>query len=275
MSEKEKTQESFVPKEWNDLVDKVESEGASLTCSGINSRGPFYSSLEEQTEYLARVYKDYIPRHGVYEAIYGFGCHRSNENSVVGRLGNSDAQFILIPGRGAYILEGDIVAYSGESSWRDQLCGLSPMCFGCPDNLVLSVPATLSGGASSNTLLESLDVINFVKSRGWKSLIIVAFPVHLPRAFASIVTAARHLDWNGKIYAQCGANLRWNERVTHSHNTGAITRAEACREEQKRLDTYCVSGKPVPLLRAKELLEYLNRRDLSNQLETKAEQLGQ
>ncbi|GEM_PF-1626892 len=241
------------PKEWNDLVDKVESSSASVQ--------PFYASPEEQSEYLARVYKDCLPKDN-FDAVYGFGCHRHNECSVLEKVwvcGHNWSKFVLVLGRGEYVLKDGAVAYSGEIAWRNGLVspeGLAPI-----DHKILSVPAVQSGGENYNTFLESLDVMGFVKSQGWGSLVIVAFPAHLPRAFASIVTVAKHLGWNGKIFAACGKSLPWLEGVTHSHGTGAITRATSVKEEQKRLDTYCKSGKPVPLLRAGGLLKYLNERD--------------
>lgn len=212
----------------------------------------FFSSTTQAVELCARIFKDNLPDNA--DAIYAYGCAKENEESVLLTTQflafSSRIKTLVIPGHGPYVIHGDILAYSGEGSWREAL-----------KEAGIKVKSTKIENGFFNTYTESLALIRVARENDWKKVIVVAFPGHIIRAFTSAVTAVRKEGWCGRIYACSGATLPWLECAPHSQDSGRIMRRAAIQAECDRLDKY------NNLLVAREVLDYLNERDLSDALE--------
>lgn len=209
----------------------------------------FFSSVSEAVELCTRIFSDPLPQ--VVDAAYLFGCHVKNEVSVLTRgydlyRAQGITRVLAILERDEYWVDGKYVGYSGSKKWSRVLSRW--VC----SSIVMT---KLEDDNVFNTYTESLALIRRAKELGWQSVIVVAFPAHMLRAFTSAVSAAKVLGWPGRLYASAGIPLPWAEETAHSHGTGVITRQAAIALEHGCLDTY------GNLLLARDVLAYLNARD--------------
>lgn len=143
--------------------------------------------------------------------------------------------------------------YPGATRWRRKLVSM-----GVADSAIITVACN----DSLNTLTESLAFVAYAKSRGWKSVVIVAPPFHQSRAFLSVVTANAHCKAGLRLYSQAGTFLSWNKVARHSGGVDRAKRFMFPLSEGRRINTYQNPkvSIPIPLLATDEVIHYIVRR---------------
>lgn len=206
------------------------------------------SSYSELDELVTRVFCDTAPKEKV-DAVYLYGQTPDNETSVlkagVFLYGLGPAKMIAISASGA------VAGYPGFDGWKRKLIGM-----GVPDGDILGVP--LSDDFPPSTHAEARGVVKCAEERGWKSIYVVAPPLHLLRAFVTTVSEALKQRSPLLVYSFPGIAQSWEEHVIHSQGIQEGTRAELLSEELKKIEDYYKKG---DLASAEEVLQYLDRRD--------------
>lgn len=209
------------------------------------------SSYLELDELITRVLCDTAPRQKV-DAAYLFGETADNEASVlkagVFLYGLGPVQQLAICGMGKK--DG----YPGFRSWTKKLASM-----GIPQKDIYLIQ--LAKDFPPSTDAEALGLVRYAKSKGWKSLYVVAPPLHQLRAFITTVSHAIKEKSNVKIYSFPGIPQSWEEHVVHSQGIQKGTRSELLAKELEKIEKYYRKG---DLVSGEEVLGYLNRRDKSN-----------
>ncbi|MCX6702308.1 MAG: YdcF family protein [Candidatus Wolfebacteria bacterium] len=91
---------------------------------------------------------------------------------------------------------------------------------------------------STNTKLESEAVVKEAKKRRWSSLIIVAQPYHLLRAWLTIINQMRRQDYWFKVVCQFDEGFDWDKIVLGSQAEVELPRRQIIEEEEKRILRY-------------------------------------
>jgi len=113
----------------------------------------------------------------------------------------------------------------------------------------------------AHTHTEAIAFVDLAKTLGWTTVYIVSTAVHQLRAFAEVVTTIlRTPDLTLKAYSIIGAPLSWTEFAKHSQGDKvAKPRHQLFQDELERIENYYNQG---DLVSAREILEYLNKRDI-------------
>ncbi len=208
-------------------------------------------SYLELAEVITRVFCDTAPpRSGKADAAYLFAETKDNENSAF-------AAALLIwrlrrVKKIAICDLGNIAGYPGVESWRKSLVSL-----GIPRSAIVTVKPAREFPPSTNA--EALGLVRFAKKNNkWKTIYVIAPPLHQLRAFISAVSFAQKENRKLRIYNFPGIPQRWEERIIHSQGIQKGTRSELIGEELKKIGRYRKEGS---LLSAEDILEYLNKRD--------------
>lgn len=204
-----------------------------------------YSTLDEL---VTRVLCDTAPD-GSVDTAYLFGETKDNQESVL-KAGallylTGPAEKIAICG----LAEGS--GYPGVLSWREKLISLA-----VPEEDILEVPPAPDFPPSTHA--EALGLARFAKLHKWKSIYVIAPPLHQLRAFVTTVTEALKEYPEFLIYSFPGVPQNWEEHIVHSQGIQKGTRSELLAEELKKIEKYYKKG---DLLSAEEILKYLNWRD--------------
>ena len=141
--------------------------------------------------------------------------------------------------------------YPGIDTWKHRLVKLG-VSHDCIQGVNIEDTMTL------NTLIEAEALIRFAKSRGYRSMHIIATPFHQLRAFMTTVTVALREYPMVKLYSKVGDSLPWREEVVHSQGTVKGTRASLIESELERINKYQQKG---DLASVEAVLDYLNNRD--------------
>ena len=184
-------------------------------------------------------------------------------------------------------LGGSRPGYPGAQPWQKRLRELN-----IPDERVILIPFH---EPVLHTLSESLAMAQFVQSRGWKKLMVIAPPFHLPRCFLSAVTAILYMHLSLRAYAVVGITQGWHKQAVHSQNVvqglrkdlivGELQRIKKYQRKTllvrlaseapaflkeflkhpirtlRNIPTYITKGSPIPLVSIDSALTYLEWRD--------------
>ncbi len=206
---------------------------------------PAYFALDEL---ITRVLCDTAPAGKVDEA-YLFGETADNEDSV---LKAGAFLYGMGPAEKIAICEAPKgYGYPGFKNWQAKLIKL-----GIQPRDILGIPPAKDFPPSTDA--EALGLVRYAKSKNWKSIYVVAPPLHQLRAFVSAVSeAVRHYPAL-KIYSFHGIPQKWEDHVVHSQGILRGTRSELLASELGRIEKYYRKG---DLISAEDVLEYLDRRD--------------
>lgn len=206
------------------------------------------SAYFELDELITRVLCDTVQQHKV-DAAYLFSETADNEASVL-KAG------VFLYGLGpvsklavAYLEKK--FGYPGFRSWIKKLVSM-----GIPQKDIYLIP--LAKDFPPSTDAEALGLIRYAKSKKWKSLYVVAPPLHQLRAFITTVSHAIQEKSNIKVYSFPGIPQSWEEHIVHSQGIQKGTRSELLAKELEKIEKYYRKG---DLVSAEEVLEYLDRRD--------------
>jgi hypothetical protein len=109
-----------------------------------------------------------------------------------------------------------------------------------------------------NTLIEAEAMVRFAKSKGFRSLYIVAPPFHQFRAFITSVSVVLREYPELQVYSFPGETLPWDEKVVHSQGLVSGSRWSLINGEIERIVRYQEKGDLIPF---NEVINYLNGRE--------------
>lgn len=206
------------------------------------------SSYAELDELITRVFCDTSPD-GSVDVAYLFGETKDNEMSVLKAAlflyGAGPAEKIALCGMpGGH-------GFPGFSNWKRKLIAM-----GIPESDL--VPIRLADDFPPSTDAEALGLVRHAKEEGWRSIYVVAPPLHQLRAFMSTVSAAIHEKAKLKIYSFHGIAQKWEDHIVHSQGVQKGTRSELLAAELKKIEKYQKKG---DMLSVQDILAYLDKRD--------------
>ncbi len=215
----------------------------------MGSSSPFFTNLDDNLVFMARVFKDAEPAGFIADVVYLFGQTSDNEDSPI-EVGAE----LWHTGRAALVGIGDCETghgYPGFAVWHAKLRKLGVP----PTNIV---PVKISSGVNVNTLTESITLVLEAKKQGWRKIFMSAAPVHQLRAFLTVVNQAVNLYPEVLIYNKAGRELWWDEYVSHSQGITEGKRSGILYGEFDRIRDYYVKGH---LSSFPETLSYIHSRD--------------
>lgn len=203
---------------------------------------------------MHRILSDPLP--GEADVIYCFSETSDNQRSVLKK-----AAELCATGRAPLIAVADgctTCGYPGYDTWRDELLRVHGVYGGSV------VPIEHKDRSQINTYSEFEEFLTVAQEKTWRSVIIVAPPLHLVRALITAVSVTLKKPHKTPIavYAQCGIAESWHTTVFHSQGTTVGTRRELLSGELWRLGKYFTKG---DLLSPNAILRYLDWRDGVNQ----------
>lgn len=202
----------------------------------------------EFDELITRVLCDSIPK-GKVDVAYLFAETSDNEASVLKagyflyKFGPARRLAISLLKRG--------YGYPGFENWRRKILKMgvaSKDLFGVPE----------ARDFPPSTSAEALGFVRFAKMKKWKTAYIVAPPLHQLRAFITTVSSVIKEKSNLKVYSFPGTAQNWLEHVVHSQGILRGSRHALIRNELQKIERYRKKG---DLISAREVLDYLNKRD--------------
>ena len=212
-----------------------------------NKKSPEHS-YAEFAELVTRVMRDTSPR-GVAETAYLFGENIDNERASFGA-----ARKLWRTGRARTISIDDFgraYGYEGFAHWRKKL-----IAAGIPRSAIHGM--LIAPDFPPSTHAEAWGLIRHAKKKKWRVIYVVAPPVHMLRAFMTVVSAAVKEKSKLKIYSFPADPERWETRATYSQETWKARRSDELRTELRKIEKYYRKGDMVSV---REVLAYLNKRD--------------
>lgn len=208
---------------------------------------------------LARVFSDEVPPHKP-DAAYLVGETRDNAASVLVR-GAKLWKSGVVP-KIAVQANGEGYGYCGYEYSRRWLLkeGVS-----FPVIEPMFIGSEYIEAKCVNTLSEMISVVRLAKEKLWKSIYIIASPLHQLRSFFTVVTALDHEYPELKVYNCLGLPLFWNEIVVHSQGVLTGSRIDLFLKELKQIQVYQTAPPPhpllMPLVSIERVFQYLDQRD--------------
>lgn len=141
--------------------------------------------------------------------------------------------------------------YPGFGNWKKKLVKL-----GIPERKIVGVQ--ISSDFPPSTHAEAWGIVRYAKKSKWRTLYIVAPPLHQLRAFVTTVTALIREKARVLAYNFVGMSQRWEEHIIHSQGIQKGTRSELLTEEFEKMERYYKKG---DLISGEEVLKYLDKRD--------------
>jgi len=209
---------------------------------------PFAEAIE-LVELIERVFSD-IEAHGKADSVYLFGQTVDNEESVfttAAELFMSGKVGKVAFGEGGQLVTGEIYQ---TPDWRGKLLNR-----GVPENAIVTIQIKAK---LAHTHTEALALVEYAKVQGWKTLYVTSPAMHQLRVFVNTISIVLHEYPELKVFNKVGMPLPWAQEIIHSQRIERGTRACLVRAEWNRILRYYEKG---DLVSAKEILDYLNRRD--------------
>lgn len=197
---------------------------------------------------ITRIFSETMPP-GKIDAAYLYAETADQETS-----GLKTAAFLYAMGpakRIALCGEPKGYGYPGAADWIGKL-----VTMGLPKKDIYLVPVSKKFPPSTHA--EAFGLIPYAAKQGWKSVYVVAPPLHQLRAFVTTVSAIIKERSRLKAYSFPGLPQRWEEHVIHSQGVQKGARSELLAEELKKIEKYFKKG---DLVSAREVLKYLDKRD--------------
>lgn len=208
-----------------------------------------YKNWLTVNELVTRVLCDTPPQQKIVDAIFLFAQTSDNEISVLGsgaslwRHGRSRRMCILDQKKS--------FGFPGFNSWKTKLTKR-----GIPPIAIIGIP--LVSDFPPSTHAEAMSLIRFAAANGWRSIYIIAQPLHQLRAFITCVSVIKQERVQIKIYNHVGVSLRWQDHVFHSQGIQRGTRSSLLRKEIKKIEHYLETE---DLVSPRGVLQYMDRRD--------------
>jgi len=205
------------------------------------------SNSSSLTQLAVRVLLD-VPSAQPTDGAYLFGQTEENTTSVITRgvtlLERGETQRLLISGFRAEC------GYPGFEAYRERLleAGVSP-------EKILGVDPP--EGPIMHTTNEGRALISFALRKGFRSLHIVAAPLHQLRAYISAVSAVIKTGAPLALFSAPGEAHTWETIVRHSQGKATGSRAELLSGEIERIERYRACG---DLASNEEIWAYLKAR---------------
>jgi len=255
-----------------DTDEKPSSEGGKRSSSGeasgskkkarvdsTKSLGLTEDSTLAMSFYMMRIMSDPVP--GEVKDLYLFSYPPTGGNdSVFPRVAEWVAE---APERKLYVLDSipGLSTYMGFEYTKDLLVSKHNVAIETIVRVPFPKELTLI-----HTRNESDALVTYMKTAGIQSFAVCAAPFHLPRAFLSMLGAAKEASTlsHAYIYPMCGAGYpKWFETpVIHSQGMQLDHLANTVPNEFDRIDRYIAKG---DLLTISESLSYLQERDASRE----------
>lgn len=201
-------------------------------------------------ELITRVLCDTAPP-GAVDAAYLFAQTRDSQESVL-----KAGLFLYGMGPARKLALSDLKAqagYPGFAAWRRRL-----VSSGVPTRDI--VPVSSAPEFPPSTAAEALGLVRLAKKLGWRTLYVVASPLHQLRAFMTVVSYLMAEAPNLAAYSFHGIAQRWEEHIVHSQGIQQGVRSELLGAELEKIEKYYQKGDVVS---AREVLKYLDKRDKS------------
>ncbi|GAB3818889.1 YdcF family protein [Pontibacter rugosus] len=183
------------------------------------------------------------------DAVFLFGQTKDNQQSVfeTAKTLLHEKQVMKV----LFLSSEPKSGYPGFDKWQQELVqiGVQPQQIEpvpSPDTEIL------------HTRIEADAMVKHALKQKYKSIIIAASPFQQPRALMAAVTAALAHYPTLYLYSKPGKPLPWCQEANHSQGKVEDTRAGLISGEIERIHKYNQKG---DLAYAKDVLEYLNRRD--------------
>lgn len=148
-----------------------------------------------------------------------------------------------------YSLGEPIVASFEEI--KEMLCAYDVI----PETAIVQFP--LSKRLPPCTDAEAIGLVDFAKEQGWKSVYLVAPPMHQFRAFYSLASAIIKAGSDLVVWNWVTRIREWNERIIHSQSAPEDKRLNLLAGELEKIERYFRKGDHVP---AREVLDYIRAR---------------
>ena len=203
--------------------------------------------LASEVACIIRVLADKEPDSGKLDAIYLFHQTEHNASSSI-----QTAQKLYRRLKERRNGEPVPVAVAG---WETSICGPGYMVWRewlGVEPIVVVPPIDL---VNTNTYTESKALARAAALAGWRNIIIIAPPFHLPRAF---ITSVSVLESPVRVYACPGQVLGWNTSSIHSQGVETGTWMNFAEGEIGKIRKYQKKGDLLPF---PKVVEYLNDRD--------------
>ena len=198
-------------------------------------------------ELVVRALCDTCPR--TVDAAYLYAQTPDNQASVLFKGRELLTQGIAP--RLMFAQTGERSGYLGYNVWEQQL-----LAWGIPKSSLEGVE--VSYDVILHTLSESEAMITKARQQNYQTLLVVAPPFHLPRAFMTAITAALRIYPEIRLYSQPGEALPWLGEAVHSQGNQKALRKDLIEGEEKRIAKY---QKRDDLASFADVLQYLNNRD--------------
>lgn len=206
----------------------------------------------EALEFVIRALADFIPPDAGLDAAFLFGETEDNEDSVL-----SAGAKLLKDGtvrRIGICAHPAISGYPGPEKWAAELYELD-----ISEKNIARVPGDPSLKIAT-TLTEAEDLIRYAKSEKWRSVCIVAQPIHQVRSFLTAISCTLGSYPELRIYSATGTPLSYDEEVVHSQGETRGRRGDLVQGEWERIGRYQEKRDLISFAAA---LRYLNARDAS------------
>ena len=216
-------------------------------------------SMVAMSFYMMRIMTDPVPSEVKDMYLFSYPPTGGND-SVFPRVAEWVAE---APGRKLYVLDSvpGLSTYMGFEYTKDLLVSKHNVA----TETIVRVPFP-----KEHTLIhtrnESDALVMYMKTAGIQSFAVCAAPFHLPRAFLSMLGAAKEASTlsAAHIYPMCGTGYpKWfNTPVIHSQGMQLDHLANTVPNEFDRIERYIANGH---LLTISESLTYLQERDASHE----------
>jgi hypothetical protein len=200
-------------------------------------------------EIIIRILCDITPEKPV-DAAYLYAQTHDNAESVL--LAGADVYHKFLAPKLFILNTTSTKGYDGYCAWKNLLRSKS-----IPEASIIKIDLY---GQDHNTLTEAQALVQHAKKYALETILVIAPPFHLPRAFMTTIRAASSKYPGLKIYSRPGITFPWHNKVVHSQGILRAKRFELIGEELNRIHKYAAKQ---DLSSFQETKRYLDRRDCS------------
>lgn len=202
-------------------------------------------------ELWTRVFNDVEPPGGKTDAIFLVSQTPDNQDSVIEK-----GLALWSKGKSNFIALLDCRlghGYPGFAVWQKELLNRE---WQVRQRLVR---IKLSYDIPANTYTEAQALVAHAKEVGWKTLYLVAHPLHQDRAFRTVVKVLLRDYPTLCVYNQVGKSQSWHQVVRHSQGVLETKRRQLIHTELDRAFIYEEKG---DIASPEQAFAYLDERDL-------------
>lgn len=167
------------------------------------------------------------------DLVYLCGQAKDNQLSVLAVARDFENVPIACPGH-----EGS-PGFEGFAAWKQELSQ-----HGVDESRIVPIHGaerTTEGSLVSNTLTEAKGLVEYVRFREIRSVVIIAPRWHIVRCFMTFVQQASAIE-SLRIHPALGVSLPWHEAAAHSQGSVVGIRADLMAMEMARIFEYHAKG---------------------------------